>query len=228
MIRVVVVTDIRLYRDGLVRHLAEQPQFEVVGSAAGTVEGIRCVEEVRPDIVLMDLTLPDCHAAVRTIGRVAPVTRVVVLAMPEEEQDLVACAEAGVAGFVPREASLAELVAAVQRAARDEVLVPPGAASALLRRVAVLAATATGPVGSALLTPRESEIALLIDEGKSNKEIAVGLGIEVATVKNHVHHILEKLKLHRRAEVPRMVRARARRPLLPVETKGPLGERSPA
>jgi DNA-binding NarL/FixJ family response regulator len=223
MIRVMVVTDIRLYRDGLVRYLGDQPQVEVVGSAASTREGIRQVEELRPDIVLMDLTLLNCHAAVRTIARVAPATRVVVLAMPEEEQDLVACAEAGVAGFVPREASLAELVAAVQRAARDEVLVPPGAASALLRRVALLAASSRGAGGGVELTRREAEIASLLDEGKSNKEIAVGLGIEVATVKNHVHHILEKLKVHRRAEVPRTVRARARRGLVPVGTEGRVG-----
>ena len=215
MIRVVVVTDIRLYRDGLVRHLADQPQFEVAGSAASTSEGIRCVEAVQPDVVLMDLSLSDCHAAVRAIGRVSPGTRVVVLALPEEEQEVVACAEAGVAGFVPREASLAELVAAVEVAARNEAAVPPRAAAVLLRRVALLAAASARPAGEPELTRREVEIAMLIEDGKSNKEIAVGLGIEVATVKNHVHHILEKLKLRRRGQVPRTVRARRQRHRMP-------------
>jgi len=227
MIRVVVVTGIRLYRDGLVRHLQDQPQFEVVGAAADTSDGVRWVEATRPDIVLMDLTLPDCHDGVRTIAQVSPRTRVVALALPEE-QEVVACAEAGVAGFVPREASLAELVAAVQGAARDEAVVPPRAAAALLRRIALLAAASTGLAGGPELTRREAEIAMLIDDGKSNKEIAVGLGIEVATVKNHVHHILEKLKLHRRGEVPRMVRGRWGRSPPRPETIRPGDKRSPA
>lgn len=181
--------------------------MQVAGSAASVREGLALAEQTEPDIVLIDLTIPECQPAIREIGRRVPAARVVVLALPDEESELLAFAEAGVAGFVPRGASLAELVAALESAARGELLVPPRAAAALLRRVSALAAGASDAGGSAALTARESEIARLIDDGKSNKEIARGLGIEVATVKNHVHNILAKLGLQRRGEVPRTVRA---------------------
>jgi len=208
MIRVVIVTDIRLYRDGLVRHLEGLAPFEVIGSAASAAEGLQLAEGLGPDLLLIELTIPDCQSAVCALRARAPTTRVVVLALPGEERELLAFAEAGVAGFVPREASLAELVLALESAARGELLIPPRAAGMLLRRVAALSAGGPPSTDIPALTAREAEIARLIDDGKSNKEIARGLGIEVATVKNHVHHILAKWRLTRRGEVPRRLRAR--------------------
>ena len=183
--------------------------MQVAGAAAGAQEGLALAEQTEPDIVLIDLTIPECQSAIREIRRRVPAVRIVVLALPDEETELLAFAEAGVAGFVPRGASLAELVAALESATRGELLVPARAAAALLRRVAVLAAGVSDGGGNTTLTARESEIARQLDEGKSNKEIACGLGIEVATVKNHVHHILAKLGLQRRGEVHRTTRAHA-------------------
>ena len=207
MIQIVIVTDIRLYRDGLASHLQGQALFEVTGLAASASEGLAVAEQLRPDLLLIDLTIPNCHSAICTLRARAPTTRVVVLALPDDEQQLLAFAEAGVAGFVPREASLAELVLALESVARGELLIPPRAAGVLLRRVATLAAGVPPGTDVPTLTAREAEIARLIDDGRSNKEIARGLGIEVATVKNHVHHILAKLRLTRRGEVPRRLRA---------------------
>ena len=206
VIRVAVVSDIRLYRDGLELYLRAQRDVEVVATAASAADGVQSAEQHLPDIILVDLTLPECHAAVRGIRSSAPETRVVVLGLPEAEADFLAWAEAGVAGFVPRESSLGELVAVLDRASRGELIVPPRAAGFLLRRVATLSAASPPPASAVVLTAREAEIAGLLDDGKSNKEIARSLGIEVATVKNHVHHILDKWKLRRRGEIPRAAR----------------------
>jgi DNA-binding NarL/FixJ family response regulator len=148
---------------------------------------------------------------IRAVAEQAPATRVVVLGLPAGDQALLDCAEAGAAGYVSRDASLADLKAALQSAVLGELRCTPRDAAALLRRVALLAAQRSGPAPTgAALTQREVEIAGLIDGGLSNKEIARRLGIEVSTVKNHVHNILEKLQVHRRGEAVSQLRPRLR------------------
>ena len=210
MIRVLVVGDIRLYRDGLAFHLARQASLSVVGTAADRAEALRGARELGPDVVLLDIAMPESLAAVRDLAALAPAPRVVALAVPEVERDVIACAEAGVAGFVQREGSLADLVAAVESAACGELVISPRMAASLLRRVSALAADRAAAPAHAELTGREGEIVRLIDQGLSNKQIAARLCIEVATVKNHVHNILEKLGIHRRAEVAVRLRATSR------------------
>jgi two-component system, NarL family, nitrate/nitrite response regulator NarL len=203
-VRVVVMGDIRLYREGLRDLLARQERLDVLGEAADSESGIACARELRPDVVLIDLAMAGSLTTIRALAAADPAVRVVALAVPDVERTVIDCAEAGVAGCLTREASLADVVAAVESAARGEALCSPAVASALFRRVAALAAD-RAPATPAL-TAREVEIAALIDEGLSNKEIAQRLRIEVATVKNHVHNILEKLNVRRRAEAA--VRAR--------------------
>src|SRR2546421_13075479 len=125
----------------------------------------------------------------------------------EDHGDVLASAEAGAIAYVPREASLEDLVAVIECAVRGEAVCSPRVAGALLRRIAVLATDGRSDRVPARLTKREREIMGLIDEGLSNKEIAKRLRIEVATVKNHVHNILEKLQVHRRGEAAARVRA---------------------
>ncbi len=130
-----------------------------------------------------------------------PNVKIVAIAVREIEHDIIACAEAGVTGYVPREASIADLIAAVMGAVQGELKCSPRIARSLFRRVSVLAragAVTSGDLRS--LTPREVQIARLIHQGMSNKEIALKLCIEVATVKNHVHNILEKLQVKNRRE----------------------------
>jgi DNA-binding NarL/FixJ family response regulator len=134
-----------------------------------------------------------------------PEVKVVAFAVPETESDIIACAEAGVAACVTREASFGELVATIERVGSGESLCSPQVAAVLLRRVATLAAARSVEPASAL-TGREREILDLIDEGLSNKQIAQRLCIELPTVKNHVHNLLEKLDVQSRYEAAALMR----------------------
>lgn len=215
MIRIVVAGDIRLYRDGVAMHLARDGTYAVVGMAGDRAELRRRVCEERPEIVVLDLAMAESLDAVRELSREAPETRVVALTVPEHEQAVIACAEVGIAGYVMRDGSLDDLVRAIDSAARGELIVSPRMAASLLRRVSALAADRAAPPALDELTIREREIVGLVGEGLSNKQIAARLNIELATVKNHVHRILEKLHVHRRAEIASRVRE-SRRPGAPA------------
>lgn len=210
MISVLIVSDIRLYREGLAQVLERQEQFRVAGTAADAEGVVAELRARRPEVVLVDMAMPESLGMVRVILNLAPEVKVVALSVAEIERDVCACAEAGVAGYVPRQASLADLVAVLESAARGEALFSPRMAASLLSRVAALAATQPNGSPQMRLTPREREILRLLDEGLANKEIAQRLGIEVATVKNHVHNILEKFQVHRRGEAAARMRGSER------------------
>lgn len=207
MIRVLMVAHIRLYREGLADMLREEPRIEVVGTASGADEALAALREQEPDVVLLDMAIPDNVWLVRALVAAVPGTKVVALAVPEVEREVLACAEAGVAGYVTREGSIEDVVAAVESVARGEMLCSPRMAATLLQRVATLALERSPQSIEARLTRREIEILDLIDQGLSNKEIARRLTIELSTVKNHVHNVLEKLNVSRRAEAAARVRA---------------------
>ena len=194
----------RLYREGLAESLADASSLDVVDRSTGA-ESVVLAIRLRPDIVLLDLSMDGWSGAVRAIVAGASKTRVVVLGVAEVESEVIGCAEAGVSGYVTREASLQELVEVVESVARGEMLCTPRIAALLLRRVAEAAAPRSSAQGR--LTPRETEIVDLIEQGLSNKQIARRLSIELATVKNHVHNILEKLEVGRRGEAVARVRA---------------------
>lgn len=204
-----------MYRDGIVAHLRSLARFTVVATASNPDETIARSRESTPDVIVLDMTSPASLDVTRELLRMLPGVKIVALTVPELEHAIIACAEAGVAGYVPREGSLDDLVAAIERAVRGEVALSTTAAAGLFRRVATLAAALdmTGAVGMgggqpAELTPREREIVALIQRGLSNKQIAAQLHIELATVKNHVHNVLEKLHVRRRGEAA----ARVQRP----------------
>jgi len=142
----------------------------------------------------------------REIVASTPGTRVVTLGITDDDPEVLPLAEAGVAGYVTTEASADEIVLVVESVARGEMPCSPRLAATLLQRVATLAQEQRTPSALATLTSREREIVGLIGDGLSNKEIASGLCIEVATVKNHVHNILEKLNVTRRADAAALVR----------------------
>lgn len=206
MISVFIIADIRLYREGLADCLAREQDMEVVATAADRSDAVERVGDLVPDVALLDMAMLESAATVRAIARSVPDVRVVGLAVPETEPHVIACAEAGIAGYVPREGSLADLVASVRAAARGEAVCSPQITAGLLRRISALSAERAlrSPVAS--LTAREREIVRLIDDGLSNKEIALRLCIQLATVKNHVHNILEKLQVNRRAEAAARLR----------------------
>jgi two-component system, NarL family, nitrate/nitrite response regulator NarL len=207
-VRILLVTDVRLYREGIESVLAGREGIEVVAAASEAGEAVGLAGSLRPEIALVDVAMPDAIEGVRAIRRAAPRVKILALTVAETEAEVLTCVEAGVSGYVTRDSSVDDLVAAIRSAGRDEMLISPRIAATLVRRVAALGAGAGRATSVALLTSRELEIVALIDEGLSNKEIASRLLIEVPTVKNHVHNILEKLQVRRRGEAAAVIRAR--------------------
>lgn len=203
-VRVVITTPVRFYRDGLAAVLGRDPLIRVLAATATAADVLACVVDEPPDVVLLDLPLPDGPAAARDLLAVDPSLRVVALAAREVEDDVLAWAEAGASGYVSHASSIAELGECIHQAVRGEVPCPPRIATMLLRLVNRLGAQAPPPAVAArvrVLTRREREIAALIASGYSNKEIAHALGIRVPTVKNHVSSIFDKLDVRRRRDV---------------------------
>ena len=199
-VRAMVAASVRLYRDGLAHSLGAAMQVvAVTGDAPATLHEARCLE---PDVLLLDVSLDGALPLVRSLADAVPAVRVVAFAVDDaHEHHVLACAEAGVAGWVGRDASAGDVVDAVLGAARGELLCSARTAALLTRRLAALARERQAPAGpSAQLTPRETEIGELLALGMSNKHIARTLRLRLATVKNHVHHILEKLEVRSRGE----------------------------
>jgi two-component system nitrate/nitrite response regulator NarL len=208
-IEVFVLVGVRLYRDGIVDALRRDPRFHVVGSAASVRTAREELEGLlsAPHVALLDVDLPEGFGAARALREAWPTLAVVALAVRETDDDVVSWAEAGVSGLVSRTASMGELLDAMAAAVDDKVLCSPAVAGALLRRVASMSTEGSGHDGPPL-TRREREIVLLIGDGLTNKQIARALHIELATVKNHVHNILEKLRVGNRTEAVNVARAR--------------------
>ncbi|MGZ4306538.1 MAG: LuxR C-terminal-related transcriptional regulator [Solirubrobacteraceae bacterium] len=204
MIFVFIVGSVRVYREALAGAFEKHDEIRVIGLAAAAHAALRPIRDLGPDIVLVDMSAPHAIAAARTLSAVAP-AKIVALAAPENEQSIVACAEAGVAAFVSSEATFDDVVTATEAVVRGETVCSPRVAATLLRRVAN-DARARQHSEFAPLTLRERQVVALIDEGLSNKEIAAELSIELSTVKNHVHHLLEKLGARGRGEAAARMR----------------------
>jgi DNA-binding NarL/FixJ family response regulator len=178
--------------------------LRVVGSVATAEEAARRVGDLGAEVVLVDATGPDGVHAARALTASGCDARLVAVGASERDEDVISYAEAGFQGFVAREGTVSDVVAAVESVVRGETVCSPRIAATLLRRVASTAWT--GAPQAARLTGRERQIVALIDEGLSNKEIAARLCIEVSTVKNHVHNVLEKLGVRRRSEAAARLR----------------------
>jgi len=203
-VRLVIAAEIRLYREGLSSLLSPEGDVVVVGTAAEPGETLRAVTELRPDVALIDLGTERGLATVRALRREAPDIRLVTLGVDDADDDVLVWAEAGVSGYVARDASFEDLVETVRAVARGELRCSPRLAATLLRRVTTLAGEARP--AATTLTRREREISSLLEAGLSNKEIASRLYIELPTVKNHVHSILKKVGAHRRGEAAALLR----------------------
>jgi len=203
-IRVLVASHIRLYREGLERVLRESPEFTLVGTACSAAEAVEQTHKLGADVALLDMAMADAFSAAEEVTRGGP-SKIVALGMPEDETQVLSCAQIGIAGYVTRDGSVEDVVAAIKAAARGEVHCSPKIAGSLFRRIAALSTgrateRASPRSGNGALTAREGQILKLVQEGMSNKMISRTLGIELPTVKNHVHSILVKLGIHRRAE----------------------------
>ncbi len=198
-IRVLLGGDIRLYCEGLADLLGRDGRALVVAVGTETARMVEHAASVAPDVVLVDMAMNGSLDAVRAIGEAHPTLPVIGLAVPDREPEILACAEAGVSGFVPRDATLDHLVETLRSAIGGELRCSPRVAMALVRRLAALSPQ-LGPSLELSLTRRELQVLRLIGSGLTNKEIAAQLGIEPSTAKNHVHRVLEKLRVRRRSE----------------------------
>jgi two-component system, NarL family, nitrate/nitrite response regulator NarL len=201
VITALVISEVRFFREGIVRALADAPEIGVVGGSA--VAGRTGLPA--PDVVVVDLATAHSVALIAATRRAAPTARIVALGTDREDHALV-CARAGVRGFVTRHDGLEELVEAVVKVAQGHDLCPQDIGVLLLRGM-----TGTAPPESgdeAALTDREHDVLELLGRGLSNKEIATELVIEPATAKNHVHNVLRKLGVHRREQAAALIRGR--------------------
>jgi NarL family two-component system response regulator LiaR len=189
-IRVLLVDDHQVVRQGLRAFLQLQPDVEVVGEAAGGEEAIAPAAAGRPDVVLMDLVRPegDGIAAIRALAAAAPGARVVVLSSFADDERIFAAMQAGAAGYLLKDVDPDALAEAIREAHRGRPVLHPDVAARLMRRVADPGGPATER-----LTPREREVLRLVVEGYANKQIARRLLITEKTVKTHVSSILQKL-----------------------------------
>ena len=206
-IRVALVIGVRLYRDGVGAAFRRVPSFDLIATGSSVAEAPELVREHRAHVALLDVDQHDGPSIVRAVRAARPGVRVVVLGIEERAEDVIPLLEAGAAGYVTREASLDELLNVVRSAAQGETLCSPTVVASLAGRLADLAERRHAEQGPDDLTAREREVVGLIDEGLSNKQIARRLCIEVATVKNHVHHILVKLQVERRGAAAAVLRA---------------------
>jgi DNA-binding NarL/FixJ family response regulator len=206
MIDVFVVAAVRLYREGLAQALAQVRGMQVVSTAARLTQLHRTITAYPHAVLLIDALLMVGVPALAALLEANPGIRVVVLGVNETEPEIIAYAEAGVAGYVTRDGSIGELAAAIEAVARDELTCPPRIAAALMRRVGALAITQQRAGQAVRLSRRELEVVNLIDQGMSNQEIAHALVIALATVKNHVHNILDKLDVRTRADAAARIR----------------------
>jgi DNA-binding NarL/FixJ family response regulator len=199
-IRVLIVDDHGVVREGLRTFLELQDGIDVVGEAADGEEALDRVAELRPDVVVMDLVMPklDGVGAMRELQRLAHAPRVLVLTSFLDDERLMPAIEAGAAGYLLKNVAPAELARAVRAAHAGEAMLDPTVAARLVERIAGRERAAS--TGLDELTRREREVLECIARGRSNKQIAVELGVAEKTVKTHVGHLLAKLDVADRTQ----------------------------
>jgi DNA-binding NarL/FixJ family response regulator len=199
-LRLVLVDNVRLYREGLAAAIARE-HLTVVGTASDAAEARRAVLQLQPDVVVLDVGMPGVYDLMGELRVEVPAARMVAFAVDEDIGAVVRCAEAGACGYVSIHASVNELISAIEGAAGGELLCSPRMAAELFRRAGDRSRPEfLDPAKGPPLTGRERQVLTLVRQGLSNKEIASALHISEATVKNHVHHVLDKLQVSSRTQ----------------------------
>lgn len=209
MTSVLIVDDQALIRSALRELLAHEPGISVAGEAVQGREAVALASSLHPDVVLMDIRMPEMDGIAATAAICADPTltevRVLILTTFEEDEHLVAALRAGASGFIGKGAEPEEIVRAVRAVHAGEALLSPAATRSLITRYVLpgtdAAHTGTPPAELELLTEREREVFLLVARGRSNHEIAAELFISPATAKTHVNRVMSKLHAHDRAQL---------------------------
>lgn len=199
--KVLVVTEIRLYRDGLAEALGGLEDVEQTFTAATGAAAVVCARRTECDVALVDMALPDTTLTVQALLTSRPSLKVVALGVPEDGPEVVAAAEAGVAGYVSRDATFQDLADVLRSALRGEAICSGKVAAGLLRHIAQQARSRRSGEVPVQLTPRERDVLRLLRTGMTNKEIARALDLRISTVKNHVHNVLAKFGATGRGQV---------------------------
>jgi DNA-binding NarL/FixJ family response regulator len=204
-IRVLLVDDQELFREGLETLLSVHNDIQVVGQACNGREAVEVATQVRPDLILMDVRMPvlDGVRATRLLQETLPECRVIVLTTFDDDEYIFDALRAGAAGYLLKDVASARLVEAIRATARGESILEPSVAAKVIAeftRVSSMVPTAQMEQLAEPLSERELEILALIARGASNKEIAAQLFIAEGTVKNHVTHILGKLGVRDRTQ----------------------------
>ena len=204
-IRVVVVDDHTLIRQGIVGLLASQPDVQVVGEAGTAADALSAAIELQPDVVLMDVSMPGGSGlgATKQIRSACPAVRVLILTIHDREDYLYEALRAGASGYVLKGADIQELLQAVRSAAKGDVYLYPGATKALLDDYVRSLQTGSGRETNDRLTERELEVLRLVAAGKTTAQIAAELFLSPHTVQSHRDHIMTKLDLHSSAALIR-------------------------
>lgn len=222
--RLLILSDIRFLRENLAEVLARDAAFIISGIAKDVDEALAISRLARPHLILIDCALPDGPAAARCFRELQPKPFLVALALPDAQTEVITWAKAGISGFIPRSATLTEIIGYLEDILRGRQSCSTQVAASLLRWISStkgIGVQARGQVKPNVLTAREQQIAGLISIGLSNKEISCRLDIALTTTKVHVHNLLAKLELQRRGQIAQLSHAHAFRPCgLGREAKG--------
>ena len=192
-IRVFIVSNVRLHREGLAALLRECPSIEVLG-ADSVQEAQNTLNTTATDVALIDAQSASASEMVGPLRKICARVRILAVGIHETASEVLACAAAGIDGYVPMDAALGDMVAAIENVVRGELVCSPKVAASLYQSIGLSRSTDTS------LTTRELQVAELMNRGLPTKEIAWRLGVQPCTAKNHVRNILHKLQVHGRGQ----------------------------
>lgn len=208
MINLAIVSDVQLYKDGLSLILTDIEKINVVSIAESNVEILSFLAKNELDIALVDMRMPDSKAIIFSITRYHPKIKIIVMALPENDENYLMCVESGIAGYLSRDSTVEALIDAILTVDKGDLYCPCSVTQYILRcvrhrnddkKVSDVKFTYSKLID--LLTQREMQIVKLLADGMSNKKIAKNLTIELSTVKNHVHNILVKMGVESRVQI---------------------------
>jgi DNA-binding NarL/FixJ family response regulator len=208
VVRIVIVDDHLILLQGIRKLLEAEPGYQVVGEACDGLEGVELIKRLKPDIAIMDITLPGLNGldAARTIAASSPRTRTILLTMHKESPYVVEALNTGVHGYVIKTEASADLLRAIREASRDRMYFSPA-----ISQIVIDAYRNKDSLEGDPLTAREREVLQLIAEGNKTKQVAANLGISLKTAESHRTHLMKKLDIH---DTAGLVRYAVRRGLI--------------